>query len=115
MSFGVEFRYARKNKRTLDTEVTAFDEAAGKGKNLIGKEGDVERLRDEREALEEVEEGLVARFDGHDGTGRSEDARVLDEVCSTKVRPDADVLHKLGDRHHGFDIHEHARKVELAS
>jgi len=57
----------------------------------------------------------VARFDGHDGSSRSQDARVLDEVCSTKVRSDTDVLHELGDRHHGCDIPEHTRKIELAS
>ena len=57
----------------------------------------------------------MARFDGHDGSSRSQDARVLDEVCSTKVRSDTDVLHELGDRHHGCDIPEHTRKIELAS
>jgi len=57
----------------------------------------------------------VARFNGHDGSGRSKDTRVLDKVCSTKVRPDADVLNELGNRYHGFHIHEHARKIELAS
>ena len=36
-------------------------------------------------------------------------------MCGTKVRPDANVLNKLGDRDHGRDIHEHARKVERAS
>src|SRR5579863_7718489 len=86
----VEFRYARK-VRTLDTDVTATDEGAGNSKNLVGKKGDVERLRDDRGSLEEVEDGLVARFDGRNGSGRSEDARVLDKVCSTKERPDADV------------------------
>ena len=114
MSYRVEFCCARK-LRTLDTEVTALDEATGNSKNLVGKERNIERLRDERIALEQVEEGLVARFDGHDGSGRSEDARVLDEVCGTEVRPDTNVLNELGDRHHGRDVHEHARKVEGAS
>ena len=103
-----------KKKRTLDAEVTALDEGAGKSKNLIGKEGNVERLRDRREALEEVEDGLMTRFDGHDGGSGGEDAGLLDEVRSTEVRANADVLDELREGHHGRDVGEHARKVELA-
>jgi len=86
----------------------------GKRKNLIGKEGNVERLRDRREALEKVEDGLMTRFDGHDGSGCGEDAGLLDEVRGTEVRADADVLDELGEGHHGRDVGEHARKVVLA-
>ena len=114
MSYRVEFCCARK-LRTLDTEVTALDEATGNSKNLVGKERNIERLRDERIALEQVEEGLVARFDGHDGCGGSQNARVLDEVRSTKVRAHTDVFYDPSDCHHSRDIHEHAREVERAS
>jgi len=76
----------------LDTEVTARDEGAGNGQNLRGREGDVERLRDGRAALEDVQHGLVARLDGEDGSGAREDARVIDEMRSAKVGADADVL-----------------------
>jgi hypothetical protein len=107
-------RWGEKKKRTLDTEVTAVDEGAGDGQNLIGKEGDVERLWDGWHALEEVQNGLVTRFDGRDGRGGREDARVLHEVRSAEVRPDADVLDDLREIHHSRDIREHGRKVELA-
>ena len=104
-----------RGKCTCDTEVATFDEGAGNGKNLLGKEGYVEGLRDGRGALENVQQGLVARLDGHDGCGGSQNARVLDEVRSTKVRAHTDVFYDPSDCHHSRDIHEHAREVERAS
>jgi len=46
-------------KRTGDTKVATFDEGAGNGKNLLGKQGDVEQLGDGRGTLENVQHGLV--------------------------------------------------------
>jgi len=105
----------REKVRTLDPGVTALDERASDGKNLFESEGDVERLRDGRGAFEEVEDGLVTRFDGRNGSGHGEDARVSDELCSTEVRADADDLDKSGALQHGFDIGEQGRQVERAS
>lgn len=110
-----EWDHGGRGKRTWDTEVATFDEGAGDGKNLLGKKGDVEGLRDGRGALEQVQHGLMARLDGHNGSGGSQDARVLDEVRSTKVRANADVFYESCDRHHSRDIHEHAREVERAT
>lgn len=95
-------------RHTLDTEVTARDEGAGNGQNLRGSEGDVERLRDGRTALEDVQHGLVTRLDGEDGSGAREDAGVIDEMRSAKVGADADVLDDARERHHGRNIDEHA-------
>jgi hypothetical protein len=102
-------------KRTRDTKIATADERAGNGKNLLGKEGDVKRLGDGRATLEKVQYGLVARFDGQDGSGGSQDARVFDEVRSTKVCANAHVFHNPCDRHHSRDINEGAREVEFAT
>jgi hypothetical protein len=99
-------------KRTRNTEVATFDEGASNGKNLIGKKGEVERLGDGRCALENVQNGAVARLDGHDGSGSSEDARILDEVRSTQIRGDANMLYDPCDGDHGRYISECSRKVE---
>jgi hypothetical protein len=45
--------------------------------------------------LEEVEGRLVTQFDGQGGGDHGEDARVIDEVGSTEVRRDAEVLNRM--------------------
>jgi hypothetical protein len=113
----VSFRVAgfmRERVRTLDAGVTFFDERGDHGNDLAESEGGVERLRDGRGALEEVEDGLVTRFDGGDGSGHGEDARVTDEVGSTEVPAEADVLDESGARHHGWDIREQGRGLKGA-
>jgi len=99
-------------KRTGDTEVATFDERAGNSKNLIGKKWDVKRLRDGRSSLEDIQNGVVARLDSHDGSGGSQDARILDEVRSTQIRADAHILYDPCDRDHGRNVNEGSRKVE---
>ena len=42
--------------------------------------------------MEEVEGHLATRFDGQGGGDHGEDARVVDEVGSTEVRRDAEVV-----------------------
>jgi len=104
----------RQTNVSLDTGLTGSDERGDDGNDLAESEGDVERLRDGRGALEEVEDGLMTRFDGGDGSGHGEDARVIDEVDSTEVPADADVLDESGARHHGWDIREQGRRVKRA-
>ena len=81
---------------------------ANKGKDLVGNEG----LSNDCGMC-----GKLRRVSGGDSMVTmegvaSEDARVLGEVCSTRVCPDVNVLHKLCDHHHGFDIHGQLEKVE---
>lgn len=102
-------------KRTCNTEAAALDEGASNGKNLLGKERNVECLRDGRGTRENVQYGLVARFDRHDGSGGSQDARVPYQVRSTKVRANADVFYDPCGRQHGLDVNEDAREIERAT
>jgi len=102
-------------KRTRNTEVATFDEGASNGKDFIGKKGEVERLGDGRCTLENVQNGTVARLNGHDGSGSSQDARVLDEVRSTQIGADANMLYDPCDGDHGRYISEGSRKVEFAT
>jgi hypothetical protein len=102
-------------KRTRNTEVTAFDEGASNGKNLTGTQGEVERCGDGRSTLEHVQHGTVARLDCHDASSISQDAWVSDEVRSTQIRPDANVLDDTRSRDHGLHIREHRRKVVCAT
>ena len=99
-------------KRTRNTEVATFDEGASNGKNFIGEKGEVERLGDGRSTLENVQNGTVSRLDRHDGSGSSQDARVLDEVRSTQICGDANMLYDPCDCDHGRYISEGSRKVE---
>ena len=64
-----------------------------KRQHLVETEGDVVRLRDGCGALEEVQDGLVTRFDGRDGNGHGEDARVIDEVGNTEVLDESGACH----------------------
>ena len=80
-----------------------------------GSQQDVKRLRDERGALEEVEGHLVTRFNGQGGGDQGEDAWVIGEVGSTKVRRDAEVLDNSRASHHGWDIREQGQCVKRAS
>ena len=57
----------------------------------------------------------MTRFDGQGGGDHGEDARVVDEVGSTEVRRDAEVLDDSRASHHGWDIREQGQRVNRAS
>ena len=97
---------------TRNTEAAALDEGAGNGKNLLGKEREVERLGDRRGTRENVQDGLVARFDCYYGGGGSQDIRVLNEVCSAKVCANADVFYNPCGRQCGLDINKDRREIK---
>lgn len=100
---------------TLDTEITAGDEATGDSKHLVGRERDVERLRDGSRVVDEVKDRLVTRFDRHNRRGRGEHRRVGDEVGGSEVRGNADVLDSAGDWRHSGDGRQGTGEVELAT
>ena len=105
----------RWESRTRNTEVATFDEGASNGKNLIGEKGEVERIGDGRGLLEKVKHGTVARLDCQDGSGTSQDPLVLNEVRSTQIRGNANMLYDPCSCNHGRYISEDSRKVEFAT
>lgn len=87
------------NTRTGNTGVTrAGDESPRDGENLLGKEGDIERLREWAGSGEQVQNRLVARLVSHDRGTERKDGRVFYELSSTQVRRNADVLNRTRDR-----------------
>lgn len=104
-----------RGERTRNTKAAAFNETAGNGKNLLGKEGDVKRLGDGRGTRENVQNGLVARFDGYDGSGGSQDIQVLNEVRGTKVCANADIFYDSSGRQKSLGITEDTREIKRAT
>ena len=99
---------------TLDTKITAGDETAGDGEHLVGRERDVERLRDGSRVVDEVKDRLVTRFDRHNRRGCGEHRGIGDEVSRSEVRGNADVLDSAGDWRHSGDGRQRTGEVELA-
>jgi hypothetical protein len=105
-AMSVKEKLKPRGERTRNTKAATLNERAGNGKNLLGKEGDVKRLGDGRGTRENVQYGLVAGFDGYDGSGGSQDIQVLNEVRGTKVCANADIFYDPSGRQESLGITE---------
>lgn len=94
----------------LDGEVGALgtrgDEGNRERGSHAGSEGSVESLGNGDLGLDRPGEGLVAGLDSEDGSGSGEDTGVSDELSSTKVGTDTDVLEDGGELDHAGSIGE---------
>jgi hypothetical protein len=62
------------------THLATLQEASRQSENLLRRKRDVEGLGNGAGAVQDVEQGLMARFEGHDRCSRGEEVRVGDKV-----------------------------------
>jgi hypothetical protein len=97
-----------------DAEVATRNEGSSESQNLIRHESEIEGLRDSGSGVKDVQDRLVASFDGQDSTGGSEEDGIRKEAGSSEISGDTDMFHQTSDAGHGLDIGQNAREVERA-
>lgn len=102
-------------KRTRNTEVATRDEGASDCQHFRGHEGNIKRLGDGAALLEDVQEGLMTGLNGDDRGGSGQENGVGNEVSSSEVGRDTEVLNETGSGGHDFNTLESGVEVELAS
>ena len=81
-----------------------LDEGGCKGEDLVGAERRIESVGEWLLTADELDEGVVARFDSEDGGSSSEDGLVLDGGSGTKVSRDTDTFEEGSNLEEGVQV-----------
>lgn len=100
---------------TRNTKITSRDELASNSQNLRWHEGNVECLGDSASLLKDVQQSRVTSLNRDDGRSSSEEERVGDKMCGSKVSRNTEILNDPRNLHHGANTRQRRVEVELAA
>ena len=108
-------RWVGRRKTQSSCGITSSDKGSSDGEDVRGCQCDIKALWDRSRATDNVEECLMAGFDGKNSRSSCQKVLVVDDIRASEVSCDTDVLDNTSDRGHCSHVGEHRLKVERAA